>query len=131
MAHSMANGHRGEISAQLGGKTYVLCLSLQGLAELEELFGVPDLLALAKRLESGTLSARQIIAILGIGLRCAGQPVSDQEVGQLASAGGVAGYIDTVSRLLQATFGEPAAVPHTGPASLEKQTEQAVTTGKK
>ena len=31
----MANAHRGEIEATLGGKPYTLCLTLGALAELE------------------------------------------------------------------------------------------------
>lgn len=109
--HHHANHHRGEISAQLGGKSYVLCLTLQGLSELEALFEVSDLLSLVQRLEAGKFSARQITAILGVGLRCAGEQISDQEVSALSSDTGVTGYIETVSRLLQATFGsgQPAS----------------------
>jgi len=35
----MANRHRGEIEAEIGGKTRTLVLTLGALAELEEAFG--------------------------------------------------------------------------------------------
>ena len=45
----MANAHRGEIEAELGGRTWRLCLTLGALAELESAYGGEDLLALAQR----------------------------------------------------------------------------------
>ena len=38
----MANAHRGEIEAELSGRTYVLCLTLGALAELEHAFKFND-----------------------------------------------------------------------------------------
>lgn len=101
----MPNHHRGEISAELGGRSFVLCLTLGALAELEAAFGAEDLLALAARFESGRLSARDAIRILGAGLRGGGNVISDDEVGALDAPGGLAGHLDAVARLLAATFG--------------------------
>ena len=69
----MANRHRGEISATLDGRERTLCLTLGALAELEAAFGADDLVALASRFESGRLSARDIVRIIGCGLRGAGE----------------------------------------------------------
>lgn len=101
----MANRHRGEIEAELGGRKRTLVLTLGALAELESAFGAGDLLALAERFEQGRMSASDAIRILGAGLRGAGENVSDEEVAQLAAAGGAAGYVRIVSDLLAATFG--------------------------
>jgi hypothetical protein len=101
----MANRHRGEIEAELGGKRYTLVLTLGALAELESAFGADDLVALAERFEKGRMSARDAIRILGAGLRGAGNEVSDEEAAQLAAEGGAAGYVRIVSELLSATFG--------------------------
>ena len=54
----MANRHRGEIEAELGGERRTLCLTLGALAELESAFGAEDLAALAERFGSGRMSAR-------------------------------------------------------------------------
>ena len=51
----MANRHRGEIEAELGGETYVLCLTLGALAELEHFYGDQDLIAIAERFETGRI----------------------------------------------------------------------------
>jgi hypothetical protein len=101
----MANRHRGEIDAELGGRRRRLCLTLGALAELEAAFGADDLSALAERFGSGRLSARDALRVIGAGLRGAGEPIADEEVAQLASNEGAAGYVRIVVELLSATFG--------------------------
>lgn len=101
----MANRHRGEIDAVLDGKTFRLCLTLGALAELEQAFGADDMLALALRFETGRISARDAIRIVGAGLRGAGCEVSDEAVARMQAEGGVAGFVAIVARLLSATFG--------------------------
>ncbi len=100
----MANHRRGEIDAELDGRTYRLCLTLGALAELESAFGEEDMLALAQRFEAGRISARDACRIIGAGLRGAGNEISDGDVGRMQAEGGLAGFIDIVARLLGATF---------------------------
>lgn len=106
----MANPHRGEISAELGGRTRTLVLTLGALAELEAAFGATDLLALASRFETGRLSARDCCQILAAGLRGAGETVSEQDVAAMTTPDGAAGFVRIVMALLTATFG--AAQPN-------------------
>jgi hypothetical protein len=101
----MPNLHRGEIEAVFDGRSMTLCLTLGALAELEATFGDEDMLALANRFASGRLSARDAIRVLGAGLRGAGHDISDSDVARLQAEGGAAGFVDTVARLLTATFG--------------------------
>ena len=103
----MPNLHRGEIAAELGGQRRTLCLTLGALAELEGALGANDLMALAQRFETGRLSARDVILILGAGLRGAGETISDEEVATLKTPDGAAGYVRIISDLLTATFGGP------------------------
>ncbi|MDO8289719.1 MAG: gene transfer agent family protein [Parvibaculum sp.] len=100
----MVNRHRGEIEAELGGERRVLVLTLGALAELEDAFGGEDMLVLATRFETGRISARDAIRVIGAGLRGAGAKVSDDDVAQMSVAGGAAGYIAIVADLLTATF---------------------------
>ena len=104
----MANLHRGEIEACINGKTWMLCLTLGALAELESAFGDDDMLALAQRFENGRLSAKDAVRILGAGLRGAGHDVSDDVVKSMRTENGIFGLVDIVARLLSATFGGPA-----------------------
>jgi hypothetical protein len=84
----MANRHRGEIEVALGDRRWTLCLTLGALAELEAAYGDEDLLSLAERFERGALGARDVIRIIGAGLRGAGNDVSDVEVAALPVEGG-------------------------------------------
>ncbi|MBK8770942.1 MAG: gene transfer agent family protein [Rhizobiales bacterium] len=100
----MANRHRGEIEAELGGRTYTLCLTLGALAEIENAYGGDDLLAIAERFEQGRIRASDAIRVIGAGLRGAGNAVSDAELASLQVQGGAAGYLRIVADLLKATF---------------------------
>jgi hypothetical protein len=100
----MANRHRGEIEAELGGKTYTLVLTLGALAEIEHAYGGEDLLAIAERFETGRIKASDAIKVIGAGLRGAGKAISDEDVAKLSVHGGAAGYLRIVADLLKATF---------------------------
>lgn len=68
----MPNRHRGEIETEIGGARRRLVLTLGALAELEASFGADDLVALAERFGGGRLTARDLVRIIGAGLRGAG-----------------------------------------------------------
>ena len=107
MSRLAPNPRRGEIEAELGGRRYVLCLTLGALAELEAAFGASDLVALAGRFEQGRLSARDAIRVIAAGLRGGGTEISEDEVARLTSGEGAVGYVRIVSALLAATFAAP------------------------
>ena len=96
----MANLHRGEISAQIGGEEKTLCLTLGALAELEARLGAGDLNGLAERFADGRVSARDLTAIIGAGLRGAGHPVSDDDLARLHIEGGLMVAARIAARLL-------------------------------
>ena len=100
----MPNLHRGEIAAVLGGETRTLVLTLGALAELEAALGADDLVALSERFASGRLKARDLIAVIGAGLRGAGASISDEEVARMTVEGSAAGYVRIAAALISATF---------------------------
>ena len=102
----MANRHRGEIDAEIGGVRRRLVLTLGALAELEDAFGADDLVALTERFGAGRMKARDLTRIIGAGLRGAGEGVSDDEVAAMAIDGGAQGYVRVAAALIAATFGE-------------------------
>jgi hypothetical protein len=102
----MANRHRGEIEADIGGVRRRLVLTLNALAELEDAFGADDLVALTERFGAGRMKARDLTRIIGAGLRGAGEGVSDDEVAAMAIDGGAQGYVRVAAALIAATFGE-------------------------
>jgi hypothetical protein len=105
----MPNKHRGEIAACLGGRTRTLVLTLGALAELESAFQAGDLVALAERFGSGRLSARDLVRIIGAGLRGAGEDITDDEVAAMTAEGGAAGYVRIAAELIAATFDDTPA----------------------
>ncbi|MDB5486248.1 MAG: transfer agent like protein [Tardiphaga sp.] len=102
----MPNRHRGEIEAEIGGRRRVLVLTLGALAELEAAFGASDLVALTERFGAGRLSARDLVRIIGAGLRGAGESISDDEVAAMPIGGGAAGYVRVAAELIAATFAD-------------------------
>ncbi len=104
----MVNPHRGEIAATIEGEERVLCLTLGALAELEARLGAGDLNGLAERFAAGRVSARDLTAIIGAGLRGGGNSVSDDDLARMSIEGGLKGAAEIAARLLRATFGEAA-----------------------
>jgi hypothetical protein len=104
----MANLRRGEISAVIDGEERVLCLTLGALAELEARLQASDLTGLAERFAGGRISARDLTAILGAGLRGAGNMISDDDLARMAIEGGLKGAAEIAAKLLRATFGDAA-----------------------
>ena len=104
----MANPHRGEISASFEGEEKVLCLTLGALAELEARLGAGDLVGLSERFSSGRVTARDLTAIIGAGLRGGGNAVTDDDLARMTIEGGLRGAAEIAARLLRATFGEAA-----------------------
>jgi hypothetical protein len=111
------NRRRGEISATFDGEARLLCLTLGALAELESAFGVANLMELAGRFEAGRLSAGDIICIVGAGLRGAGNRLSDEDVADMSTEGGAAGFARIATELLWVSFGgcEPDGVSNRSP----------------
>lgn len=101
----MANIHRGEISALIDGEDKTLCLTLGALAELEARLMAGDLVGLSERFATGRVSARDLTAIIGAGLRGGGNAVTDDDIARLSIEGGLRGAADIAARLLRATFG--------------------------
>lgn len=102
----MANRIRGEVPLVLGGRRYTLCLTLGALAELEAALEVDDLAGLAARFAGGRVSARDLIALLGVALRGGGQALDDAAVAGLPLAGGLDAVSAALGDVLVAAFGE-------------------------
>lgn len=99
-----ANARRGEIIAELGGKQQILVLTLGALAELEDAFACENLQVLTERFTSGSLSAADIIKVLGAGLRGGGLLIENEEVAGMSCEGGIPALAKLAGELLVATF---------------------------
>ena len=122
----MANGRRGEIEAEIDGRRMRLCLTLGALAELEHAFEADDLPGLGLRFSEGRIAARDLMRIIGAGLRGGGQEISDAEVGALNIEGGIEGWIRLVSALFEITFGGAEATTPRPPVPQDGRPLQAV-----
>lgn len=100
----MANVVRGEITAEMNGKTWTLCLTLGALANLENALEVNDLSMLTEKFSSGKLSSADLLKIIHAGLMGGGHTLSETEVAGMKAANGISGYVDIATRLLEATF---------------------------
>ena len=104
----MANAQRGEICAVFEGEERVMCLTLGALAELEARLGAGDLVGLSERFSGGRVTARDLTAIIGAGLRGGGNAITDDDLARMSIEGGLKGAAEIAARLLRATFGEAA-----------------------
>jgi len=100
------NIQRGEIEAIIDGESKMLCLTLGALAELEAKMAANDLIGLSERFENGRLSARDLMVIIGAGLRGGGNAISDDDLARMSIEGGLRGAAKIAVDLLVATFGE-------------------------
>lgn len=100
----MVNHLRGEISAELDGKSWTLCLTLGALAALENDLEVKNLGELSEKFSNGNLSASDILKVIRAGLSGGGYTLTTDEVADMRVEGGISGYVEIAARLLQATF---------------------------
>ncbi|MBO1907088.1 gene transfer agent family protein [Microvirga sp. 3-52] len=101
----MPNRRRGEVALQLGDTRYTLCLTLGALAELEDAFGVQDLMGLGQRFGTGGLSSRDLLTLLAVALRGGGHALSDAAVASLPLHDGIEPVAAALADLLVTTFG--------------------------
>lgn len=104
--HRRANRHRGEVEAIIDGERRILCLTLGALAELETAFGVNDLTELADYFAQGRLKARDLVRVIGAGLRGGGNLFPDEEVAAMNVEGGVAACARIAAELLECAFSD-------------------------
>src|ERR1051325_4230283 len=105
----MANRRRGEIEAEIGGVKRRLVLTLGALAEPEDAFSGDGLVGLTERFGTGRLKARDLIRIIGAGLRGAGEAISDEDVAAMTAEGAAPGYARIAAELVAVTFEEAGA----------------------
>jgi hypothetical protein len=103
----MINAKRGEVLWHCEGRDYRLCLTFGALAELEHYFQTTGMAALAERLSQGSLSARDIIALLAAGLRGADEDLTVQDLERMPVALILPSALGSITAMLEAAFGSP------------------------
>lgn len=100
----MGNPHRGEASIELGGRRYILRLTLQALAEIEAAFAVDGLEALGARFGSGKLGTRDVLSILGALVRGGGERIADSDLASTIEAQHLPAIISAIGAVFAASF---------------------------
>lgn len=103
----MANRWRGEVSIVIDGVPHTAKLTLGALAELEECLGEVSLMDVVERFENSRFTARDVIALLGAGLRGGGNSISDQTLATAEIEGGPIGAARIAAELLARAFVVP------------------------
>jgi hypothetical protein len=96
----MANHRRGEVELALGGRSHLLRLTLNALAEIEAGLGVDGLAALGHRLAAGGLRSADLVVMVAAALRAGGANLNDADVGDLVTAEDVPRIAEALARLL-------------------------------
>ena len=93
----------------INGEAQVMRLTLGALAELEDSLGESSLIALVERFESNRFSSRDVLALLGAGLRGGGCDVAPEELLQAQIEGGPIAAARAAAELLARAFMMPDA----------------------
>ena len=103
----MANRWRGDVAVTVDGKRCLARLTLGSLAELEEGLAEGSLVALVERFEEARFSSRDVVALLGAGLRGGGHDISDDRLARAEIAGGPMAAAKAAAELLARAFVVP------------------------
>lgn len=98
------NPHRGEVALTIDGERHRLRLTLGALAELEAAVGAQSLSDMVERFESGAFRSRDLIALLGAGLRACGWQGTDADLAEADIEGGPIVAARVGARLLALAF---------------------------
>lgn len=91
----------------INGQRHVARLTLGALAELEEQLDEGSLVALVQRFESSAFSSRDVLALLGAGLRGGGAEVTPQQLLHAQIEGGPMAAAKVAAELLARAFVVP------------------------
>lgn len=103
----MANRWRGDVELTLNGERFVARLTLGALAGLEEGLGEPSLMGLVERFEQSRFTSRDVLMLLGAGLRGGGATLSDEDVANGCIEGGPMAAARAAAELLARAFVVP------------------------
>lgn len=103
----MANRWRGDVSVVVDGAECTARLTLGALAELEEGLQESSLIGLVERFETSRFTSRDVVALLGAGLRGGGHQISDAALAGAEIGGGPMAAAKAAAELLARAFVVP------------------------
>lgn len=105
------NPWAGEVVVVIEGTAHRCRLTLGALAELEAELQGGSLIELVERFETGTMRAKDILAVLIAGLRGGGWSGELRDLAQAEIEGGALGAARAAAQLLARAFALPSAGP--------------------
>ncbi|MGJ8557371.1 MAG: gene transfer agent family protein [Sulfitobacter geojensis] len=103
----MVNRWRGDVALVVDGEPCIARLTLGALAELEEGLGETSLVGLVERFESSRFTSRDVVALLGAGLRGGGREITDEALARAQVKGGPMAAAKAAAELLARAFVVP------------------------
>lgn len=100
----MANPWRGEVTLVANGAPHVMRLTLGALAELEADLEEHSLVALVERFENNAFSSRDLLALLGAGLKGGGSDLQREDLLTADIEGGPMAAARAAAELLARAF---------------------------
>lgn len=100
----MANPWRGEVDLVIGGRRCAMRLTLGALAELEAELGESSLVDLVERFESRRFSSRDVLALLGAGLKGGNCGIAPKDLLHAEIEGGPLAAAKAAAELLARAF---------------------------
>lgn len=100
----MGNPWAGEVTIVIDGQERVLKLTLGALAELEQALESGSLVDLVERFEGGRFSGRDLLALIGAGLKGGGSAVEPEVLASAEFEGGPLQAARCGAELLARTF---------------------------
>ena len=103
----MTNPWRGDVALTVDGTRYVARLTLGALAELEETLHAGSLVDLVQRFEGSDFSSRDVLALIGAGLRGGGANITPEALLNAQIEGGPMAAARAAAELLARAFVVP------------------------
>lgn len=103
----MGNRFRGDVEVVIDGQRQLARLTLGALVELEEALDETALVGLVERFESSRFSSRDVVSLLGAGLRGGGMAITDAALMAARIEGGPIAASQAAAQLLARAFMVP------------------------
>jgi hypothetical protein len=100
----MLNPKRGEMTLDLGGKTYNCKITMDVIMRIESGLG-KGILKVAQGLQEADISATEMIAFLTPILRASGKDLKEKDVGEIVWAAGFAEGLKAVAEIIAFVIG--------------------------
>ncbi len=105
---TLPNKQRNELTITLDGKDYLVRPTFNFICQVEDYFNAPLTTVVLEKLESGKITARELVVIIQAGIEAAGGKVTEEELQEAIMNTGTVDAIKQIVPLLLTAFSGPA-----------------------